>query len=742
MIPQKLYIPTTTLNFNNIMASESISPAGFYSTRGFGYKRFDKVEPNNLDRRITLYDKYPNFDINDMELENYPLVIEIAPQYVAEDLIREYKDGVFYTEETIYLNPFSTKIYFRNEDERRRTLSKVEQSLNTKMISIYQNCIYVKTSYISSFEWKKNDLTDSIDDSANHISKDRKINKLKGFMYAYLLGANRSLSHEVVMLKKYAKELRNTISAIITNPDGYGNYKQKEELDVLYQKINDAFFYADGVEKIVQNRLKQKAEEYNCPNFTDILKKENLYNTWFQQQNLTPSYRIKTFNLLFSQKNYTKKKGGEYNNNELEENQKYFDAYFAELDNTIGKHIKSINTNISDLPVLRHCNMVERIPSDKTGFQAKLFNEYAGEHWNSEEFLASRFDFATVGGKLFKEELQDNWENSPSKAYINDLRKNLASHTPFVLNSIHNLTLQSFAVFSQKGEEDIDKLEDYLMSNAIGDFRIAFALWGTVFGFANMPKTLTNDLFLSDDLNYISDVYKYIFKQVHGIDLDGKIERKQEKKSTITFSSKLNVDIPAKFKVDEKKETITEQANGIEVEYREKLKQIPKISATQIDSIIEVLKSNHFIVNKSLELISKIKGFGKTSKIFKAIKECLLPNQQKSIQQYESTLGFDFPPEKEFYLDDNAWSYIEHLPFKNQDIKYKVRKNLKTIQDGYRPNGFYYNRGDSNENKEVINHFLIWNISEKNKFNKLQEYDFPNEIREEIRKILESKYPN
>lgn len=39
---------------------------------------------------------------------NYPLVIEISPNDVNEDIIREHKDGVFYSEETIYLNPFST----------------------------------------------------------------------------------------------------------------------------------------------------------------------------------------------------------------------------------------------------------------------------------------------------------------------------------------------------------------------------------------------------------------------------------------------------------------------------------------------------------------------------------------------------------------------------------------------------------------------------------------------------------
>jgi hypothetical protein len=542
MISKKLYIPTTTLNFNNIMASESISPAGFYPERGFGYKRFYKIKPNSLDKRIILFDKYPIFNISDEVLENYPIVIEIDPKYIDEDIIHMYNNGVFYAESTIYLNPFSTKIYFRNENEKRLTLSKVEQSLNTKMVSIYQNCILIKTPDIDNFEWNNNIIPDSTADFAKHISEDRKINKLKGFLYAYLLGANKSFSPEIVALKKHAKELQNILSAIITNPEGRANFKQKEELQILYQKINDAFYQVEGLGEILQKRIKQKEEQYNCANLVGILKKEDLYDIWLQKQDLKPSYQIPPFYFSYSYKNYLSKKESTYDNKKADENQKYFDMYFVELENAIEKHIKFGNLNILDYPILQHCNRIESIPADKTGFQAKLFNEYCTETWNSEEFLASRLEFATAGGKLFKEELQESWENHPSKIYINDLRKNLASHTPFVLNSVRNLTLQSFAIFCQKGDEDIDKLEDYLISNEIGDFRIAFALWGIVFGFANMPKTLTNDLFISNDLDYISGVYKYIFKQVHGIDLEGKFERKQEKES-VTISSKLNKNI-------------------------------------------------------------------------------------------------------------------------------------------------------------------------------------------------------
>ena len=49
----KLYIPTSSFNFNNILSSESISPKAFYALRGYGYARWQEVEQNSLDNVIT-----------------------------------------------------------------------------------------------------------------------------------------------------------------------------------------------------------------------------------------------------------------------------------------------------------------------------------------------------------------------------------------------------------------------------------------------------------------------------------------------------------------------------------------------------------------------------------------------------------------------------------------------------------------------------------------------------------------
>lgn len=691
MIPSKLYIPTSTLNFNNIMASESISPAIFYSIRGFGYKRFDKVAPNNLDNRIILFDKYPVFNINNKELENYSLVIEIDTKTISEDIICEYENGVFYCEETIYLNPFSTQFIFNNESEKRSTLSKVEQSLNTKMLALYQNINTLEMLNLDVFNWENIDIKDSQKDNSAHISKDRRINKLKGFLYAYLLGANKSLPTVIVELKKSAKELENVLSSIITSPDNRATYQQEEQLKRIYQSLYNAFLRTDDNFKSL---LKQKVEQYKCENFIDILRIEGVLDFWLQKQNIKPKYQFRQFNIS--------------NNSSHDEKQKAFDYYISEITNAINKISVPKKLDVQELPTLLHNNRIDNVQNKP--FLPKLFNGFLAENWNSDEFINGRLDFATAGGNLFKEELHDNWDNSPYKNYINDLRNNLASHTSFSVQNTDNLTLKSFGAFCQKGENDIDKLEDYLISNKIGDFRIAFALWGIVFGFSNMPKTLTNDLFLSDDLDYVSNVYKFIFKQIHDIELKGTLIRKN-KTEYVTVSSKINEVQPLNSLQTNDNTIALVQELSIFEEFtsRDKIVQkeiITKLNENQIYSLadwndkkVDSIKwSSNKGQKKLMSLISKSKNNSKQKK--------------QPIQLKESTL-FNTQPEKEFYKDTNVGVLIEDLLPNDKKIRKQFKEDLDWFQGNYheyfddkkkgKQKGYYF--GKPTDNYSVIEKF-------------------------------------
>ena len=137
----KLFIPTCTLNFNNIFSTESISPKAHYATRGFGNRRYYSVEANSLDMAVTLYSKYPVFQVDDADLENYPMVIEIdTDDYEPTNFnLSGSNNGIetYTCASTIYLNPFHCFIYFDSYEARQGVLTKAEQSLENKFSKLY-----------------------------------------------------------------------------------------------------------------------------------------------------------------------------------------------------------------------------------------------------------------------------------------------------------------------------------------------------------------------------------------------------------------------------------------------------------------------------------------------------------------------------------------------------------------------------------------------------------------------------
>ena len=512
MIPKKLYLPTTSLNFNNIMSSESISPSSFYVYRKFGYDRFYKVEANNYNNTILLYDKYPVFSVDNSKLENYPVVFEIDSQVSNIDI--QELQGVYFTHQTIYLNPINTRLIFRNADERQIVISKAFPLIDTKLVPLYQGHCVVLSDEIETFNWTPISFDDLPEYDNNAVSFDIATNKLKGMLYGYLLGANSSSSNEVVSLKRKVKELRNVLSAILASPDGHATHFQERQVSDIYTSINQSFYALSGVQSRVNEIIAQKIEHYNAPAFVDILKGEGFYNEWFKIQVSQLNIRYYQITPFYLSSQSTDK---------ISE----LDKYIEGIENAIRVYDVKTKLDMSKLPIVQNHRIVE-IPDQKE-FLTVLFNEYLSEAWNGSEFLSSRYDFAKAGGKLFRESLGDKWENSPARTYINSLLKNLNEYAEFDINSTDSDVLKSFAAFCQKGESDIDKLSDYLISNGIGDFRIAFALWGLVFGYAEMPKTLTNELFENQDEKYISECYKYIHKQMHGVELEGTLDRTPKK---------------------------------------------------------------------------------------------------------------------------------------------------------------------------------------------------------------------
>lgn len=132
----KYYFPTTTLNFDSILSSQLISPAGMYRPDTLWWNRFESVVGQRKDS-IVLYNKIPTWTINDPDRDNYPLVVEIdksfskvqKQEYVLEKTIKAVVVTVPISFTALELEQGKVRFLFRNAEEMERMLIKASTSV-------------------------------------------------------------------------------------------------------------------------------------------------------------------------------------------------------------------------------------------------------------------------------------------------------------------------------------------------------------------------------------------------------------------------------------------------------------------------------------------------------------------------------------------------------------------------------------------------------------------------------------
>ena len=226
------YIPTSTLNFNNIFSSESISPKSFYAERGFGYGRWQTVEENRFDDIILLYDNAYEFSRPESDLEDHPMLIKIR----TDEVFDKIQDGVYKAERTIYLDPSHTRIIFFSEEDKRTALIRSENSLETKLVRLYERCLVVERP-IGTFPPVDSCIIGGSSRKEELISEDRKINKMKGLLYGYYIGAILSSSKDILIKLNAARQILNIYASILSSIDRTASALQRNNLHELYQII-------------------------------------------------------------------------------------------------------------------------------------------------------------------------------------------------------------------------------------------------------------------------------------------------------------------------------------------------------------------------------------------------------------------------------------------------------------------------------------------------------------------------
>lgn len=219
----KLYWPTSSLNFNDILATESISPPIFYELRSFGTKRHFTTELNWDPNYLVLFKDKPYFNLirkSTSEMKEYGLLIEIDFDKHDEGLTK-ITDDIYIISKTIYLNVAKCKIYFFSEEQYKYLITRTHIIHEAKILSNYKENFSIFNEEdiydFNRYEMVDKYLFPNVSDISlrQELEKDKRYNHIKGFFYGYISqGFLKKYNESLYNEKIYLKVVKNVEEAI------------------------------------------------------------------------------------------------------------------------------------------------------------------------------------------------------------------------------------------------------------------------------------------------------------------------------------------------------------------------------------------------------------------------------------------------------------------------------------------------------------------------------------------------
>ncbi|MEE0997256.1 MAG: hypothetical protein U0L74_07800 [Paludibacteraceae bacterium] len=496
---KKYYIPTSTLNFNNILSSESISPKAFYEKRNFGYSRWTVIPENNLENAITLYDSLCYFERPQSDLEDHALLVEVE---LEEYDVKPLGEGVFYCDKTIYLTPSSTRFIFFSERVKKIALSISNGSLETKMIRLYFNSICFVNQPTKSYLVKATDNV-QIELNDKEIKKDFQTNKMKGLLYGYYIGSALSTTKENVKRLSCLFEIQNIFSAIRSSIDGKAKDFQAKQLDDLFDKICFS-----------ESESKELAKIFKEESLSDMEKLDRL--RFFSSKR--ERWENKKFDCLLQLQNLSE------NEEDVNPAIEWIEKEIKEQKGKIWREKVVLKTDSDEILVID--SLLNTIKNEylKDNEITSLFKDWTNDIFASEKYNGKISIFKKeiadeVTTKAKKVIGEEKWPEHQAKKYLNMLRHHIAGESlnytweDGVLSSLFSVILAG---------EEWDKMLKFMQRKEMTDYRLAFAIYGTLNGFANLTRDFT-DILLNLDEVYVKDVYKEFYGQLFSRDC-GKID--------------------------------------------------------------------------------------------------------------------------------------------------------------------------------------------------------------------------
>lgn len=533
-----LFIPVNSLNVNNILSSESISPPVFYENRGYGFKRYERILSNPYQNSFLIYSKLPITNMHRSDREEFPVVIAVPSTYLTS--LNDYTTNevtIYQSDKTIYLNWDECFFIYRNLEEKNKTIASTKRSLEVKHVDKYINQFYLLEDFnFDHFNWSDSlleNLQDAKSINSTELTFDQKFNKIKGLIYGYAAGDLRAQSSEMLSGRRYYKDfinvfsvLLNELSTLSIQKGPYVNQSLSfdtkfKQLKDFSERINILFGTNESDDTLIAlsksfNVDPEKLTELD--NYKYLSTRNTILSilTHFIKEKDKELYTIsELLDNLITEAKKCSRNGSQYQFKKLEQD-------FEITRNLVSKKISTyqnseIDVNqLLEIPFKLNSNFylsskISRLSEIENGYLTISLNELLSRTImsSSDEIAQQRLDIIKCIADKLKE--VESTEDSDELAYLRKFHKSLKTvGVGFKVKDSDNQSLQGLASFLSRYSE-LEKLQDFMEKNAVSDFSIGYSLWGASYGYSNLSKILLtsverNEISLKVITNFLNHI--------------------------------------------------------------------------------------------------------------------------------------------------------------------------------------------------------------------------------------------
>lgn len=645
----KYYIPTSSLNLDNILQAECISPESFYAQRLSGYRHFEQLDELRPFRQIILFSSPISFTINDPNRYNYPVLIEFEGTNQDQDFISA-EEGFYLCNHTIQITPSNCRIFFFSESAYNLTIVNTKSNKTIKYFEKY--LVYPSFPFRNVHELK---ILTNIPSIELSINEETFIDKAKGALYAWMLGLKSSVKQELATKINLAQSLYNILTSLMKNPDSFSRFKSN--LDSLIEQFKSV----DEIEKINEQIYEVNFKKELGPRFgflkscfIHVLKKWDCWD--YVNAKLCDKWNCSflpdTKDLISSQD---------------------FLALRTEIENRTKKSLASYQskidfTDLSKVSISNFSVTISTAPLVSIALKCIIDNRWTCEYLMANRIEAYKVLMSNVVAYLKNNMGEESWDNSRERTYINELYAFLYDSSKNFNLNFPNKELEAISAFLVRGNSYSDIIS-YLKINEIEDYTLPLVLWGTLSGYMDMNRDYLEGI-LSES------VYNKVYRMLFGVEcsvLSAEIDTKISSVDSVTVVNEISP-----------KETFDDSGYMF-------LLQILKFKNPEnfVKKLLALNTKEQLNIKQSLDLILATKEYKRANV------QCI--NAKGAYELIENKENREFLDKKMLDLKLSQKAQIQILEYFGYEVVKKTTKNKKTKSEGLSQNLFSHQTEQLND---------------------------------------------